>query len=180
MKRYINLLPPEEQKQIAASVRGAQLLSFGFLLLLSVAVLAAAIFAYQFWLRQELAAGAAEVRARTQALAELQSSQVQGEIREFNADLKNFSALAKTEGVLLGPVLLDMVRLLPADLTVDRISTSAEGRIELAGRSGARASVLRLRQNILGSEKFVNVNFPLKNLEKPQDVNWSYRFYVKQ
>ena len=179
MKKYINLLPPEEQKQIAAAARGAQVLSFGFLILFSVAALAVVLFAYQFWLAAEFAAGESEVHARSRALSELQNSSVQSEIANFNADLKNFSALARTENAW-GPALFEIVRVLPADLTVDKMSMNAEGRVELSGRASARASVLQLRQNILGSEFFANVNFPLKNLEKARDGAWSYKFYVRK
>lgn len=179
MKRFINLLPPDEQRQIANIATNAQVLRFGLWLMVSFAVLIAALLAARFVLLRQMSSVAADLAAVTETLRTLETSQLRQDLERFNLDLRNFSALSKAQQQWSG-VLEDFQKLLPADLTVDSFSLGTGEKIEVAGRGGTRKSVLQLRQNILQSSSFVNVNFPLKNLERAVDAPWSYRFYVKQ
>ena len=180
MKRYINLLPPEEQRQIALAQMTGSIFRFGLGLVVSLAALAVALLGAQFMFRRELGRVTADLAARTQALHELQTSTLRKDISTFNLDLKNFTTLAAGQQHW-SDVLAEFAKLLPADLTLDTLTIDGgSGKVEVAGRGGTRRSVLQLRQNILGSRSFVNVNFPLKNLERANDTPWSYRFNLKK
>lgn len=182
MKRYINLLPPEEQKQIALLSKQGLVLRYCGALLISFAAFAAALFGAQFLLAEQLQSVEADLAARTQALHQLETAKVRGEVENFNRDLKNFTIMEKTQdhwSAIFG----ELAGVLPAGMTIDSIHVVPEGaaiKVAVAGRGGNRAAVLRLRENILLSELFFGVNFPLKNLERPQDTPWTYRFYAKQ
>jgi len=179
MKRYINLLPPDEQKEITAAVAIARVSSFGFWLLVSVAVLAALLLAAGFTLTAQLRAANETVAASEDELAKFEQSQLREEVGVFNQDLRNFQTLAagKTE---YSEALREFASILPTELTLDRFAILEDGRVEVMGRGATRTSALRLRQNVLGSPHFEGINFPLKNLEKARDGEWNYRFSVKK
>lgn len=179
MKKFVNLLPPEEQKQLKLQELNRELLSFAFWLGLSFLVFIALLYAGRVFLRSELAATTQQVAAETTALTDLQEAGLPAEVEKFNLNLANFRTLtAKHE--TLAPVLLELAQLLPPDLTLSSLSLERKSRkVEIAGRAGSRKSVLILRRNLLTSPSFSNVNFPLSNLEKATDLPFSYRFYLK-
>ena len=68
MKRYINLLPPEQQRNIHLSRLNSQVLSFGIWLLLSLLIFSTVLFAYFLVLRQRLEQTDREVAIESQRL----------------------------------------------------------------------------------------------------------------
>lgn len=179
MKKSINLLPPAEQKEIKLLEASREVRDFGIWLVVSLAALAALLFVTRIFLSAELASVAGQQAASAAALENLQGGALRQEIELFNKDLANFKKLEEHE-TSLAPVLREFGRLLPPDLTLDSLNiTRADGKVEVSGRGGTRTSVLRLRQLLLDSEYFENVNFPLANLERAGDTPWKYRFYIK-
>lgn len=178
MKKYVNLLPQTQQASLRLAKISSLVLSFGIWVVLSLLVTAALLFAAQVYLGKKLEAATILLASRGDELGKLEQSVRKGEIEDLNLDLLNLQKLTG-QSENLGPVLMEFAKLLPPDVTVDSITIMrADKKIEAAGRAGTRTSVLKLRQNILGSEFFKNVNFPLLNLEKPTDTNWKYRFFI--
>ncbi|MDP3993832.1 MAG: hypothetical protein Q8P75_02520 [bacterium] len=176
-KRYINLLPPEEQKHIRLEGLNYAVASFGVRVLLSFVFFIAFIFGAQIILNQEIDDLNEQVAARSRELQNIKQPAVQKEIEALNRNLDNLQALLPS-GEDWTPILVEFARLLPADLTVDSILiTREDGKIEVAGHGDTRESALKLRDNLLESRYFKDVNFPLSNLEKARNVDWKYRFY---
>lgn len=179
MKRYINLLPPEQQKNIRLARVNSQVLSFVIWLILSILIFATVLFASFLVLRQRLESLQGEIAEQTKTLEELKETSVRKEVEIFSSNLKNFDVLQKSQDGW-SRVLEEIARGLPADMTIDTMSINrADRKVELSGRGGSRNSVLQYRKTLIASANFVNLNFPLANLEKSKDLSWKYRFYVK-
>lgn len=178
MKRYINLLPPSEQNQLAAERTGARILNFGIFLVLSLVVLSLFLFAGLIILKNRATGIALDLSQGKQELTQLAEQAIGHEVEDINRDIKNFKTL-NLQSENYSAAFMELARILPPDLTLDSMAvTRADKKMEISGRGASRVSVLKLRREILASEYFRNVNFPLANLEKATDVKWSYRFFI--
>lgn len=179
MKKYTNLLPPREQKQVKLLRVQGQLLNFSFWLILSLLILIVSFFAAQVFLSSELELTNNQVSAKAGALANVEVTALRREVKLFNQDLANFQTL-NLKRQNLSQVLIEFARALPPEVTLDSFGVNlGDYKVEVTGRALTRAAVLKLRKNLLASSYFTNVNFPLSNLEKPTNVAWKYRFYIR-
>lgn len=179
MKKNINLLPPSEQKKIKLIRVGEELRDFAIWVTLSLLILGGFLFAAIIFLKEELSSINDQIESQQQILGNIQSTQIRADIDRFNDGLSNFAKISSVSEQW-SKALAELASLLPRDMTIDTLDiTRSDKKFEIKGRAGNRNSVLKLRQNLLNSEYFAGVNFPLANLEKSRDVPWSYRFYVK-
>lgn len=179
MKKNINLLPPSEQRQIALAATNAEVVRFGAWLVASIAILAVLLLAAMAVLQARLRVTADAVAGARTQLQELEQSALRDEVDTLNRDLKNYQVLSGFGGGI-SESLRELGRIIPPDVTLDSVAVDPVAkRVEISGRSGIRTSSLQFRQNILQSEFFYGVNFPLKNLEKASETTWSYRFYFR-
>ncbi len=181
MRKFINLLPPEEQKQNRLGELVNHLQEFGLWLVVSLLVLSTVLLAAQIFLRAEAELVAEEVRVKAEDLSKLKQDVLQVEFQNFQELLRNFQILRSAHRAWDDEV-LELARLLPPEVTLDKFTINQEaasGKVEVAGRAGTREAVLQLRENLLQSEQFRNVNFPLQNLEKANNTSWKYKFYLK-
>lgn len=178
MTRQINLLPPSEQRTVRQLDVNRELVSFGAWLTVSLAVVALVFLAVTLTLRAELSGARALIQVKTEELDKLEQAFLQDEVVVLNQDLRNFEEILKQNKAWSG-VLREVARNLPNDMVLDSLVIEpAAYRVEAKGRTADRDSVLLFRQNILNSEYFRNINFPLLNLEKAFGGEWEYRFFV--
>lgn len=176
--RRINLLPPAEQQANRVHEASYQLRDFGIWLLISLGLLAFFLAAARFYLQEQLQTSAEELAQQTNFLNNAETASLKKDIESLNTDLANFQTLSADQR-RYSAVFMELARLLPSDMTIDRLSfDTADNKAELAGRGGSRSSVLKFRENLVSSQYFKNVNFPLANLERAAGASWSYRFYV--
>lgn len=179
MKRYINLLPPEEQKQIILERYNSQIAVFGLWVILSLTSMIGIIFLAEIIFSYTLTSGKEEIAAQNLELTRVQDPSIMKRVEELNRDIQNFQTFQKQD-LDFSPYLAELQKILPIGLTLDSITLKRENkRIEVTGRAANRAQVLVFRNYIIDSEYFENVNFPLYNLESPENVKWKYRFYLK-
>ncbi len=179
MKKYINLLPPAEQKQFKLVKVRLLFLHFAWFLVGSVIVLCLLLLGADFWLRRELNDVTRQVETQSEALQKIKSSRLSEQAERLNLSLENFQIL-KSSRQSWSKIFMELASILPQNITLDNVAVNrSDKKIEISGRAGSRESVLALRRKILESAYFVNVNFPLSNLEKAQNVPFKYRFYYK-
>ena len=179
VKKTINLLPPAEQKQLKLMKLGREIQDFATWLILSVVLLSTCLLFTQWFLADEVAVTRDQATTQNNHLNQIFTSSLKQNIEKINLAVLNFQT-ASAQHQAWSPMLGELAQILPADVTVDSLSFSrADRKIELSGRAAHRNSVLTLRENILNSEYFQKVNFPLTNLERAVNVSWKFRFYVK-
>lgn len=177
-KKHINLLPPEEQQTNKIADADAEVRNFGFWVVMSFVFLAAFFAVYEIILQTELRRDIDELSIKNSELSELKKTPLRQQLEALNLDLENFQALSASQAKWSN-VLAELARRTPPAVTLDKLSLDrASSKIEIEGHAGTRDAVLALRQNILSSPYFRNINFPLDNLEKETDLKWKYRFYV--
>lgn len=178
-KKRINLLSPEVQRENRLRVIHFQIIRLGVLGLGSILVLALILFSARLFFGKTWRATSAAIAANNQILAGFAGAGLENEIATLGEIMTNFSSLGATQKKW-SPYLVELATLIPEDVSVDSLMISRTSRkVELTGKARSRNSVIQLRQNILGSAYFENINFPLYNLEAPRNVAWKYRFYLK-
>jgi len=179
MKKAVNLLPPAEQHELRTAATYAQVVSFGGWLVVSLLVLSLFLFLGRIFLEIETQTVSEQVAAEREGLEKYNVKEFRAEVVAFNKNLSNFQALVE-ENHNWSQVFLEIGRILPSQVTLDGIMIDgADLKVELNGRAASREAALQLRQNLLQSEFFQRVNFPLDNLENSADLEWSYRFYIR-
>jgi len=178
MNKQVNLLPPSEQRFVRQAGLNRQLFNFGAWLTVSLVIVALIFLAVSLILRAELSASRALIQVKTEELDKLEQDFLQGEVVILNQDLENFEKVLK-ENKMWSGVLREVAALLPKDMVLDSLVIDAkENKVAAKGRTGTRSSVLSYRQNLLDSEYFQSVNFPLANLEEAFGGTWEYGFFV--
>lgn len=179
MKKAVNLLPPAEQRELRTAATHAQVISFGGWLVVSLLVLSLFLFLGRIFLEIETQTVSEQVAAEREGLEKYNVKEFRAEVVAFNKNLSNFQVLVE-ENHNWSQVFLEIGRILPSQVTLDGITIDGTDlKVELNGRAASREAVLQLRQNLLQSDFFQRVNFPLDNLENPADLEWSYRFYIR-
>ncbi|OGE78176.1 MAG: hypothetical protein A2751_03380 [Candidatus Doudnabacteria bacterium RIFCSPHIGHO2_01_FULL_46_14] len=178
-KKRINLLPPEEQKEVARLEINAEILHFGIILTASLLVLAAVLFGVNLWLGRTVSKNDQEIAKYSTQLEAYQGTSLQKEVAALNENIENFKMLSE-QSMKWSPYLMELATLIPKDVSLDSIQLNRiTGKVEVTGRASNRNSVLALRQRVLDSKHFKNINFPLYNLETARNVSWKYRFYLR-
>ncbi len=179
VKKRINLLPPGDQNQNRFSDINFQIVRLGSIVTATVLILILGLFVAQLFFENTLSQTEVEIEINKQILAHYQKAGLENEILELNETMSNFNSLLSSQPKW-SPYLIELARILPTDVSIDSLKINAATRkVEAAGTSLTRDSVLQLRENILRSRYFENINFPLVNLEKPNNVSWKFRFYLK-
>jgi len=109
-----------------------------------------------------------------------ENQELKQKLIEFNTHLDNLEKLSDSHAVW-SEVVIELARLVPQDMVIDSFLANREtGQISVTGFAKLRDSILDFRKNLLESEYFEDVNFPLANLVKPTDANFRYNFFVKE
>jgi Tfp pilus assembly protein PilN len=177
--KYINLLPKEEQKEIRLEKMNSRLTNLFIWIFISLLVLALAFVIARLYLGSAMDRYSNLIEQQKQAVAKQENKEVKDQLLEFNSDLNNLVELNKHHA-RWSEVMIAFARLVPEDVSIDTfMADRLSGKISIMGFAKNRDSVLALRNNILDSEYFTNINFPLSNLTRPTDVSFKYTFYVK-
>lgn len=151
-----------------------------FWLGLSLVVLIALLAGGRFFLKFEISQMQDKIQLQQQAVSTEQNQKLKKQLNDFNARLKNLVNLDEHQA-LWSEVVINFARLVPTDVAIDSfIADRQTGRIKIAGQAKTRESVLQLRNNLLGSEYFRDVNFPLSNLTRATNVNFRYNFFINE
>lgn len=178
-KKRINLLPPQEQKEVARLEINAEILHFGIILISSLLILAAILFGMNLWLGRTVHQNDEEIAKYSSELEAYQGTSLRKEVTALNENMENFKELSE-QSMEWSPFLIEFASLIPNDVTIDSLQMSRiTGKVEITGKASNRSSVLALRQQVLDSKRFKNINFPLYNLETARNVSWKYRFYLR-
>jgi Tfp pilus assembly protein PilN len=176
--KVINLLPQSEQKnlqqeKLSASLRKfliSSAISYGFIILLLVG--------WRFYLQGTLANVDSDIK-KNQALINRQDNDIlRKQVQKINNIDTDYLNLAKVNPQW-SKILLAFKKLVPNDVLITSLNANTKtGKIDIIGVGLSRDSVLALRTNIANSPVFQNVNLPLENLQKANNVVFNYSFFI--
>jgi len=173
----LNLLPPEEKSKIASRLALRQYLvwgTFSLVFVLIFLILISSIWWYLSIQLNSIGAISKEIEAspQTKALRELKK-----EIIAINKNLASFDKLEVATPHYSAPI-EKLINLAPAGIRFKSISVS-EKKIVLSGRAANREILLSFRDVLNGSGEFLNLDAPLSNFLKQNNIDFTFSFEIK-
>lgn len=180
MSKIINLLPQPRQQEIRyQNILGAAIQAIIFSLM-SFAVVFLAQFGAKLFLAQQARATASEIQQLTAQVNKEDNEKIKGEIKQINGTISDYLALS-AQSPKWSKVLRAFAKLPPEDVRIVNFTVdSATKMVNIVGVSPSRESMIQLYNNIKADEnEFYNVDYPLENVIKPENVNFHFSFYIK-
>lgn len=176
--KQINLLPPSERRELQLQFLANRLLIFwvwvigGLLTFLFLALLT------RFYLDRDISVTEGRIAENKALLDSSDYKDLQDQILQLNRNIKEIKNL-QSQHYYWSDALVELSNLVPPDMQLGQINfDKSSGAIVIVGQAKTRDSVIAFWSNVIKSEHFRNINFPLANLEKPELPDFSYTFYV--
>lgn len=179
--KVINLLPKELQRQLLlrkwyrSLVRLSLLSGASFVLVILVFF---GVWAYLNAARSTLAKEAEQLKQQS---AKQETADLKKQIKAINSQIADYNSLATT--VPRWSVLIRRFSaLVPAGVQVQTFAVdSVKRQVSIGGFAPTRELVIQLHDNIeRDTENFTGINYPLENVSKPANINFTYTFTVKE
>ena len=178
--KIINLLPKQQQKAIKLELVFSQMLKFWVWIIASLVVFFGLIFATKFYLNHNITQTQNQITANQSVLNSSDYKDLQDQILQLNSSLREINNL-RSQHYYWSQALIALSALIPKtvqlnQLTIDRSS----GKVDITGQAATRDDVINIWSQVIKSDYFKNINFPLANLEKAKVADFTYTFYVKK
>ncbi len=178
MKKVINLLPKEEIRELKLEQVSTQVAGFFIWVVVSLAVVLVLAITGDILLTQRINEVKADIEVREEALSNASTRQLENEVTALNKQIK-FIEKYRAGHYYWSNAYEELSRFLPNDTYLTSVNMDREGQVVVNGVAGTRDSVIAFWSAVKKSSFFENVNFPLTNLEKDVDANFTFTFYIK-
>lgn len=176
--KTINLLPKREQKEIRLGFLFNYLKNFWLVVIISLLIVFLLALALKIYL-------AATIKQTQQAIAQAQNllassdnQKVQNEVLALNDDINTIKNL-RLQHYYWSNALEELANLMPADFEINILTFDrATGKVDLTGTAKNRPSIIDFWGAMHKTDYFRQINFPLTNLEKANDVPFTFTFYL--
>jgi Tfp pilus assembly protein PilN len=177
--KTINLLPKPIVREFRTELVAGQVLKFWVWVVLSLALFFALVIGTIVYLRTEMQKTDQLIYDQKMVLSASNTKELENRVRELNSKIDNIKTLQKNH-YYWSEAVLEVARIIPSDVELEAmILDRTANKVEISGTAKNRESVIQIWADLKRSPKFRDVNFPLNNLEKSADGNFTYAFYVK-
>lgn len=168
----INLLSPEKKKKLKEKEFFYILKNVAILVAVFLIINAGILYATKFYLENKLETITEEVNQNTQALPNSQGTSLDATIKEINNDIK-FLTTIQQDYVKWPAYLADLTALIPENIRLKQLSLNQESnQIQITGHAPLRDDFLSLKSNLDDSKIISNIDSPISNLIKKEDVDF--------
>jgi Tfp pilus assembly protein PilN len=177
--KVINLLPKEELKKIRLELTSGQIIKFWSAVVFVMVLLLLAAWGTSFYLKQQAVMLSQELEDKRAQLNTNETRRLESEVKMLNSQIKLVQDL-RSNHYYWSRALIELVYMLDTDAVLTHASfDKATGQIVVQGRSGTRQGILNFWANVVKSDMFEKINFPLTNLERDVNADFTFTFYVK-
>ncbi|MBM3205982.1 hypothetical protein FJZ41_04005 [Candidatus Shapirobacteria bacterium] len=172
-----NLLPPEEKAEIASQKNFKKIMAGGFFgLLCAMAFLAvlASVWLYSLIQLRSIQGIAKELEANPQNQV---FRDIKNEIDGINQKMLAFDKL-KSQEKDYSFYMQELAGLTKPGIEFKNVKFDGE-KVSLSGRATSREALLAFKSSLEGSSDFKNVNAPLSNFLKQNDIDFTFSFELK-
>lgn len=173
----LNLLPPQEKKELELAEIGHWFISFFGLILVILMIFSLLLFSTYAYL-SILVKAQNELIAIEQSNVEIvgQVKQIEEKIKQTNQNLSQIYHLQK-DFVCWSPILEELARTVPQGIYLTNFSYQAlTNQVNLNGRAETREQLLIFQQTLKENPQFIELEAPLSNLLKQRDIDFSFSF----
>ena len=178
--KQINLLPKSQQQEVKTQVLARKLVVFWIWVAGSLVVLLLLALATRLYLNREIASTQKQIDADKALLATSDYRGLQKEVISLNTDIGEIANL-RAQHYEWSDALVQLANLVPPTMQLNTVTLDAStGAIQIAGQAKTRQDVIAFWQNVIKSQYFTNIDFPLTNLEKADLPAFTFTFYVNK
>lgn len=178
MMLNLNLLPPLVKKELRIEKINRQLLTAGTLILVTLIIFALLLGLINLFLWLQTKSLQKQI-IQTEAHLEMeQVEEFEESIKALNQALINLDE-RQTAQINYSTILNQLIQLIPTALQVRGLSLDNSGQMQLTGYAPTREQLLQLKENLENSPDFIQIEFPLSNLLKSREIDFSLTFQSK-
>jgi Tfp pilus assembly protein PilN len=173
----LNILPPEEKKEILSQKTLRQVLTWGssgLIIVLAFLALLASIWLYSYIQLNSIQEIVSELEASPQ---NQNFKDIKKEIDGMNQQLQSFSKLQSQEKDY-SFYLEKLTDLANPGIKLNSVSFDAS-KVNVSGQATTRDVLLTFKSALEGSSYFQNVNTPLSNFLKQTNIGFTFSFELK-
>lgn len=180
-KPMINLLPPEQKKELKERESQKIVLILGFLGFLFFLSLTFGLAIIKFYLSGEIIAQKTIEEVIQKELVSKENENAKKEIIKFNKDVTRILSFLK-EKIFLSEVLKKITIILPNELYLDSISFQKDDNLfTITGFAKTRDALILFKNELEKEKSFSEVNFPPTNWVRANEFNFFLTFkYLKK
>ena len=178
--KTINLLPKSQKKELELEFLSHQILVFWILIIVSLVLFVAVAYVFRIYLAQVIATNDKLIVQNQQQLESPEYKSIHDQVLTLNstvADLKNL----ENHHYTWSDAMLELSNLISPKVQLDQMTfDAASGKIDLTGQAKTRQDVIDFWANVFKSPYFTKINFPLPNLDRPQNGDFNFTFYANK
>ena len=172
----INLLPPQQQKELLKEK------SFKLVLILGITFLAflLSLFLILFSIKISIE-GKLFVQGAFLSQKEIESAQIKDleeQIKNLNLTLSNLNSFYQNQ-ISLIETTEKISKALPAKAYLTSLDLDQLGKFSLAGYSPSREILIEFKKNLEEEQRFEDIYFPPSNWVIPNDINFTISFKTR-
>lgn len=178
--KIINLLPKNKQKELKFEKLYYSLQRFALVAVISVILVVTAQIGTKVYLKWQLSKLTAEIAIIKSNENKEENAKIKTKIKQINNQISDFATLTATSPAW-SEVLSALAPLVPSEVTIQTFSADeAKKQVLISGYSKTREGVVGLYNKILNANgKFKNIDYPLENVSKPEDVPFHFTFQIE-
>ena len=160
----INLLPPEQKKELAVQEKKKITVILGLVILFSIICLIIILASLELYLSIQVDSQKSALESIKKQEGKSESQAVQEQVKDSNKKITRINDFYK-DRVILVKVFEELIRTIPGGIYLTDLSYSKKSsQIILAGSSPSLDVFDQFHENLKNKEIFENIDFPLSNL----------------
>lgn len=180
----INLLPPQEKRNLLRETNWKLILILGFLALLFLVSLSLILFSMKIYISGQVESQKIFVDLEEKEFRESLAQNIEEEIKLINLNLSRLNSFYETRPDWTG-LLEKISRVVPAGIYLTTLSlsspTTEEGKfqIHLAGFCPTRPTLSEFKKRLESEPSFKEIYFPPEDWVKPKDIDFHLTFELE-
>ncbi len=173
----LNLLPEKEKNDLNLDLWRRLILVFVAAVLTGLGLFSSILVGANLYLLKELEESSALLSLHRQLPLGREIKEIEERLAAASQKLNQIAEVRKR----ISPksfIFLEIASMLPEKIRVVSLSVKSGGLVELAGFAQERAALLFFKKSLEENEKVSDLNFPLVNLLKEKDIEFTLSFKV--
>lgn len=176
----INLLPPQQKKEIEKEEKFKLVFILGLLILVFFLFVALILFSIQIYLSGRLLSQNIIFEAAQKRFEIPEIQDFQREIIALNQNIQKLDSFYQNQ-IELTKILERISQIVPPGVYLTNFSWQKEtSEIKILGFAPSREDLFKLKENLEGTDYFFSINFPPANWLKPKDIDFQVIFKTKK
>lgn len=177
--KVINLLPKPKQKELHYEDQFRILVLFFAASMVTLALTLTGQVITSLYLANQDSAMVEEIDSLKSVVNKSENAELKAKIGKVNGQILDFKNLADLTPKW-SKVILRFATLVPENMSINSFSSDIDKRkVDVSGFAKDRQAVIDFYNKVKeDTEYFTDINYPLENVAKPEDISFHFTFYI--